>query len=87
MRTFPKVPRIMTSWFPRREPKVLKSSTFTPLSCRYRLAGSRFGMAPAGEMWSVVTDCPRRARTRAPSMSSTGGSSVVMPSKKGGCCT
>ena len=44
MRTFPNVPRIITSWFPRREPKVLKSFTVTSFSRRYVPAGSAFGV-------------------------------------------
>ena len=33
----------------------------------------RAAMSPAGEMWSVVTESPRTARTRAPTMSVSGG--------------
>jgi hypothetical protein len=44
-------------------------------------------MAPAGEMWSVVTESPSLASTRAPAMSSTGVVSIVMPSKYGGLRT
>ena len=40
-------------------------------------------MAPAGEMWSVVTESPSSASTRAPRISVTGVSSMVSPSKKG----
>ena len=40
-------------------------------------------MAPAGEMWSVVTESPSRASTRASLMSVTGVSSMDRPSKKG----
>ena len=35
-------------------------------------------------MWSVVTESPSTARTRAPSMSRSGAGSAVMPSKNGG---
>ena len=42
---------------------------------------------PAGEMWSVVTESPSFARTRAPSMSETGSGSAGMPSKYGGLRT
>ena len=38
-------------------------------------------MLPAGEMWSVVTESSSVAMTRAPEMSVTGVSSIVMPSK------
>ena len=41
-------------------------------------------MDPAGEMWSVVTESPSLASTRAPSMSVTGSGSAGMPSKYGG---
>ena len=41
-------------------------------------------MSPAGEMWSVVTESPRTARTRAPTMSVSGAGSIVRPWKKGG---
>ena len=33
-RMFPKVPRIITSWLPRRDPKLLKSRGSTPCSTR-----------------------------------------------------
>ena len=41
-------------------------------------------MEPAGEMWSVVTESPSTASTRAPVMSVTGAGSAVSPSKNGG---
>ena len=44
-------------------------------------------MAPAGEMWSVVTESPSMASVRAPWMSSTGAGSAGMPSKYGGLRT
>jgi aconitate hydratase len=44
----------------------------TPCSWSHRPAGDLAAIEPAGEMWSVVTESPRRARTRAPSMSPTG---------------
>ena len=84
MRTFPNVPRIMTSWLPRREPKVLKSIGCTPRPNRYVPTGSFFGIAPAGEMWSVVTESPSTANTRAPRMSSSAGACAFMPTKNGG---
>ena len=37
--------------------------------------------SPAGEMWSVVTESPSMASTRAPVMSVTGSGSVGIPSK------
>jgi hypothetical protein len=41
-------------------------------------------MEPAGLMWSVVTESPSFASTRAPVMSETGVVSIVRPSKYGG---
>ena len=41
-------------------------------------------MLPAGLMWSVVTESPSLASTRAPVMSLTGLVSSVIPSKYGG---
>ncbi len=78
------VPRIMTSWLPRREPKELKSFRWTSWSRRYCAAGVSALMEPAGLMWSVVTESPSSARTRAPVMSFTGAGSDGMPSKYGG---
>ena len=40
-----------------------------PCSVRYRPAGAVALIAPAGEMWSVVTESPSLARTLAPLMS------------------
>ena len=74
---FAKVPRIITSWLPRREPYELKSPGSTPFSINHSPAGLAFLIAPAGEMWSVVTESPRTARTRAPSIGSTSAGSVV----------
>ena len=42
---------------------------------------------PAGEMWSVVTESPSLASTRASAMSETGCGSRSMPSKYGGLRT
>ncbi len=56
----------------------------TPLVCRYWPAGLSALIEPAGEMWSVVTESPSLASTRAPAMSATGVVSSVMPSKYGG---
>src|SRR6266540_1364684 len=81
------VPRIITSWLPRREPYELKSLRSTPCSMRYRPAGESGLMEPAGEMWSVVTESPSQASTRAPVMSVTGAGCGVMPSKYGGLRT
>ena len=44
-------------------------------------------MAPAGLMWSVVTESPSLSSTRAPAMSATGSGSSGMPSKYGGLRT
>ncbi len=76
-----KVPRIMTSWLPRRAPNELKSRGCTPCAIRYFAAGPDLEMLPAGEMWSVVTESPSTASTRAPLMSATAAGVIVMPSK------
>src|ERR1035437_5508431 len=44
-------------------------------------------MEPAGEMWSVVTESPSRARTRAPAMGATASRSAPKPTKNGGKAT
>ena len=80
-RTLAKVPRTITSWLPRREPYELKSLRSTPCSTRYRPAGESGLIAPAGEMWSVVTLSPTQTRQRAPAKSSTGAGSRGMSSK------
>ena len=49
-RMLAKVPRIITSWLPRRAPYELKSSGLTPCSMRYCAAGDFFEIDPAGEM-------------------------------------
>ena len=41
-------------------------------------------MAPAGEIWSVVTESPRLRRARALEIFETGGKSRVIVSKNGG---
>ena len=64
-----KVPRIITSWLPRRVPYWLKSATPTPWSVRYLPAGEAALIEPAGEMWSVVILSPNRPSTRAPLIS------------------
>ena len=48
---------------------------------RYFAAGLVLAMSPAGEMWSVVTLSPNKARQRAPETSVTGLGVMVMPSK------
>ena len=72
---FANVPRIITSWLPRRAPYELKSAVCTPCGDRYFAAGLVLAMFPAGEMWSVVTESPSMASTRALRMSRPGGSS------------
>ncbi len=84
---FANVPRIITSWLPRREPYELKSRGSTPCSIRYRPAGVDGGIEPAGEMWSVVTESPSMASTRAPTTSAGGSGSGCRPSKYGGSRT
>ena len=86
-RTLAKVPRTITSWLPRREPYELKSLRSTPCSTRYSPAGLCGRIAPAGEMWSVVTESPTWTRQRAPRTSSIVPGSFDMPSKYGGCRT
>ena len=83
-RMLAKVPRIITSWLPRREPYELKSPGSTPCSISHCPAGLSFLIAPAGEMWSVVIESPSTASTRAPSIGSTGSGSGGIPSKKVG---
>ncbi len=58
-----------------------------PCSVRYCAAGVPALIAPAGEMWSVVTESPSLASTRAPLMSVTGDGWRGMPSKYGGLRT
>src|SRR2546421_11995459 len=41
-------------------------------------------MAPAGEMWSVVTESPTHTRTRAPEIGCNSAGDAVMPSRNGG---
>ena len=62
MRMLAKVPRIMTSWLPRRAPYWLKSAAATPRPCRYFAAGLVLAMPPAGLIWSVVIESPSSAR-------------------------
>ena len=81
MRMLAKVPRIMISWLPRRVPYWLNSPTGTWRSSRYLPAGEVARMLPAGEMWSVVIESPKRPRMRALTMSVSGFGSLVMPSK------
>src|SRR5688572_22336979 len=81
------VPRIITSWFPRRAPYELKSRRCTPCSTSHLPAGDDGGMLPAGEMWSVVIESPRSARQRAPVMERIPGGDIVIPSKYGGFFT
>ena len=80
----PNVPRIITSWWPRRDPYELKSRGATLRSWSHSPAGDQAAIEPAGEMWSVVTESPRTTRTRAASMSCTGAGSTPRPSKNGG---
>ena len=57
------VPRIITSWLPRRAPYELKSRAARRRArCRYCAAGLSVAIAPAGEMWSVVTESPSTTR-------------------------
>ena len=65
-RMFANVPRIITSWLPRRAPYELKSFFSTPCAISHLPAGLAAGMLPAGEMWSVVIESPSIASARAP---------------------
>ena len=67
-----KVPRIITSWLPRREPYELKSRARRRAPRGSAPAGESSLIEPAGEMWSVVTLSPSFASTLAPSMSVSG---------------
>src|SRR3970040_2232972 len=82
-----KVPRIITSWFPRRLPYELNSSFGMPWLFRYAPAGPSSAMSPAGEMWSVVTESPSTASTRAPEIFPTGSGAPGRSSKNGGFLT
>src|SRR5699024_6396901 len=66
MRMLANVPRTITSWLPRREPYELKSRGDTPCSINHLPAGVSLPIAPAGEMWSVVTESPNLPSTRRP---------------------
>ena len=85
---FANVPRIITSWLPRRAPYELKSFFGDALrdraTCRPGLAAA---MLPAGEMWSVVIESPNMPNARAPVIGRTPGGAIVMPSKYGGFFT
>ena len=83
-RMLPNVPRIITSWWPRRAPYWLNSTGETPCSWSHVPAGDQAAIEPAGLMWSVVTESPSTASARAPTMSVSGTGSVVSPSKNGG---
>ena len=86
-RILAKVPRIITSWLPRRVPYWLKSAGFTLCSIRYLPAGESTLIEPAGEMWSVVIESSSRQSTRASTMSVSGAGWRPMPTKYGGFCT
>src|SRR4030042_6613196 len=58
-----------------------------PWPFRYAPAGPSSAMSPAGEIWSVVTESPSTARTRAPRISATGSGSAGRYSKNGGFLT
>ena len=81
MRMLAKVPRIITSWLPRRVPYWLKSAGRTWCSDRYLPAGDDSLIEPAGEMWSVVILSPNSASTRASTTSTIGSGSFFMPTK------
>ena len=63
----------------------MKSALTTPFAFSQIPAGDDSLIAPAGEMWSVVIESPKRAIARAPRkpISLTFGC-ISKPSKKGG---
>ena len=71
-RMFANVPRVMTRSLPRRDPKELNIEMGTLLSLRYSPAGPSDLIAPAGLMWSVVTESASLSRQRAPVIGSMG---------------
>src|SRR5699024_7952855 len=79
-----KVPRIITSWFPRRDPYELKCRGVTPFSCKYCPAGISLAIAPAGEIWSVVMESPKYPSTRKLFKGLMESASFDKPSKNGG---
>ena len=58
-------PRSITSQLPRRDEKTLRSRGFSPRSVNQRPASPDAGIAPAGEMWSVVMSSPKTNSGRA----------------------
>ena len=81
------VPRIITSWLPRRAPYELKSFFATPSDLSHTPAGDFSAIEPAGEIWSVVMESPNMPSTRAFAIAFTPGGVIVIPSKYGGCFT
>src|SRR5512144_95432 len=61
-RMLAKVPRIITSWLPRRAPYELKSLRSTPCASSHFPAGLAAGMLPAGERARERLDPRRRHR-------------------------
>ena len=87
-RMLPNVPRISTSWWPRRAPYELNSSGATLRSWSHSPAGDHGAIEPAGEMWSVVTESPRTASdARVRRCPRAGGRLIDMSSKNGGRAT
>ena len=82
--TFAKVPRAITRSFPLLAPYELKSLGSTPRAVRNLAATEFLAILPAGEMWSVVTESPKRQRQWASLISSTGAGSAEIPWKNGG---
>ena len=82
MRMLAKVPRVITRSLPRRDPKLLKSRGDS-CSWRYRPAGPSGLIAPAGEMWSVVTESPKAAEP-APRIGWIGPGSAARSIRNGG---
>ena len=84
-RTFANVPRIITSWLPRREPKRVESSRSTPCSIRYCAGRASLGGSTRPGRCGRSSPSRRRRRGSArPRCPSTGAGSGSCPSKYGG---
>ncbi len=82
------VPRIITSWLPRRAPYELKSAGATPCSTRYFAGGAVLGDgAGRGDVVGRHRVAEQREHARAPRMSVSGAGSFDSPSKNGGLRT
>ena len=85
-RMLPNVPRIITSWWPRRAPYELKSSGATP--CSWSQAGRGPGGDRAGRADVVGRDRVAEHRQDAGALDVASGARVApRPSKNGGLAT